>query len=246
MKLFDGRLTEADLAGLTPMGFLSKVISPLKIPIEMIPEIERQLRGQAAYMPQLGYTALLFGVLVVRLGIDVLMERDVRDSILIDVPNEVRTTKQRMSTTGRRLGMLFLANNRMRQLKRAGRLGVYLPEDDEVFAGMQEVLVREEWIPDEAIIRQGEPGDAFFVIEEGEVIVERTAADGKSTELARLGPGEYFGEMALLNNDPRNATVTAAVFTVTRKLTNDHFARFLRSSAAGRKQIGRVAEEREA
>ncbi len=246
VKLFDGRLTEADLAGLTPMGFLSKVISPLKIPIEMIPEIERQLRGQAAYMPQLGYTALLFGVLVVRLGIDVLMERDVRDSILIDVPNEVRTTKQRMSTTGRRLGMLFLANNRMRQLKRAGRLGVYLPEDDEVFAGMQEVLVREEWIPDEAIIRQGEPGDAFFVIEEGEVIVERTAADGKSTELARLGPGEYFGEMALLNNDPRNATVTAAVFTVTRKLTNDHFARFLRSSAAGRKQIGRVAEEREA
>lgn len=58
----------------------------------------------------------------------------------------------------------------------------------------------------EVLFRQGDPGDTFFVVEEGEFTV--TDASGK--ELARCGKGKCFGELALLRNEPRAATVTAA------------------------------------
>lgn len=58
----------------------------------------------------------------------------------------------------------------------------------------------------EAVVRQGEPGDYFYVIQSGRVRVERSAAD-KTAVLAELGPGENFGQDALVSNIPRNATV---------------------------------------
>ena len=51
---------------------------------------------------------------------------------------------------------------------------------------------------------EGRPGRECFVIAEGEAVV---TLDGE--ELARLGPGEFFGEMALIDQGPRSATVTA-------------------------------------
>lgn len=54
------------------------------------------------------------------------------------------------------------------------------------------------------IARQGEIGTGFFVVVEGTVRVVR---DG--TELARLGPGEFFGELSVLDGRPRNAMVAA-------------------------------------
>ncbi|HVE62399.1 MAG TPA: cyclic nucleotide-binding domain-containing protein [Mycobacteriales bacterium] len=54
------------------------------------------------------------------------------------------------------------------------------------------------------LTKQGSLGYEFFVITEGEAEVSR---DGKV--VATLGPGEYAGELALLDREPRNATVTA-------------------------------------
>ena len=56
----------------------------------------------------------------------------------------------------------------------------------------------------ETIIREGEPGEEFFVISDGEVDVVRS-----DHEVARLGPGDFFGEVALISGEPRNATVVA-------------------------------------
>jgi cAMP-dependent protein kinase regulator len=58
--------------------------------------------------------------------------------------------------------------------------------------------------PGEVVVRQGDPGDRFFVIRSGRLEVER---DGRS--LGTLGAGEAFGEIALLRGVPRTATVRA-------------------------------------
>jgi CRP-like cAMP-binding protein len=63
--------------------------------------------------------------------------------------------------------------------------------------------------PGENVFRQGDVGDLVYVITEGEVEVLREEADGGERLLATMGPGEYFGEMALLSDAPRTATVRA-------------------------------------
>ena len=54
------------------------------------------------------------------------------------------------------------------------------------------------------LIVEGEPGDALFVIVDGRAIIRKD-----SVELNRVGPGAYFGELAILDGEPRSATVVA-------------------------------------
>jgi CRP-like cAMP-binding protein len=60
----------------------------------------------------------------------------------------------------------------------------------------------------ELLVRQGEIGDAMFVIQEGEVEVVKER-DGRETVLATLGAGEMLGEMAVFLRETRSATVRA-------------------------------------
>ncbi|MEX2619693.1 MAG: MMPL family transporter [Egibacteraceae bacterium] len=58
------------------------------------------------------------------------------------------------------------------------------------------------------VVREGDTGDALYLIEQGTVLVEPEAGEQREP-IARLGPGEFFGEMALVNDQPRSATVRA-------------------------------------
>lgn len=60
----------------------------------------------------------------------------------------------------------------------------------------------------DVILRQGDPGDYYYVIQEGQCDVSRKTKQGKVVSLNRLGPGQQFGEEALVSNAPRNATLT--------------------------------------
>lgn len=73
----------------------------------------------------------------------------------------------------------------------------------------------------DVIVRQGEAGRCMFVIQEGEVEVIRYQ-DGKAVQLAVLGRGEIFGEIALFGDEKRTATVRALgharILTVDKKI----------------------------
>ncbi|KAI7889872.1 camp-dependent protein kinase regulatory subunit [Mucor mucedo] len=59
------------------------------------------------------------------------------------------------------------------------------------------------------VVKQGDVGDQFYIIESGEAIVLKTNADGIQNKVNQLERGSYFGELALLNDSPRAATVVA-------------------------------------
>ena len=64
--------------------------------------------------------------------------------------------------------------------------------------------------PGDYIIKQGEPPDSFYVIEKGEVEIVRTSPENPEGEIiAVIGTGNFFGEAALINNQPRSASVRA-------------------------------------
>jgi CRP-like cAMP-binding protein len=71
-----------------------------------------------------------------------------------------------------------------------------------------EGLQLRRYVKDQHVITEGEPGASFFILAEGDVIVTRKAGE-KVLNLARLAQGAVFGEMALIKQAPRTATVTA-------------------------------------
>ena len=79
---------------------------------------------------------------------------------------------------------------------------------------------RVEFAAGEVLVREGATADRFFVIERG--LVEVTQAD---RVLRREGPGEYFGEIGLLRDVPRTATITAVEATVVLAIDRDDFLR---------------------
>ncbi|KAI8055461.1 AGAP006448-PA [Syncephalis plumigaleata] len=77
------------------------------------------------------------------------------------------------------------------------------------------------------IIEQGDHGHRFYLIERGEVEVTKTNFDGTLLHLPSLSVGDYFGELALLHNRPRAATVTAKGSVRVAALGKDAFTRLL-------------------
>jgi CRP/FNR family cyclic AMP-dependent transcriptional regulator len=79
---------------------------------------------------------------------------------------------------------------------------------------------------DQELFHQGEPGDAAYLVIAGEVVVSIDAPGGR-IELAKLGRGAIVGEIAILCDVPRTATVTAQGATVTLRISKDLFFRLI-------------------
>lgn len=74
------------------------------------------------------------------------------------------------------------------------------------------------------VVREGGHGHAFYIILDGRARVGRPSGPART-----LGPGEYFGEMALLDRQPRSATVTTETGTTALRISATPFRKLLRS-----------------
>jgi cAMP-dependent protein kinase regulator len=103
------------------------------------------------------------------------------------------------------------------------------PQDLEEVANL---AVPKHWNAGDDIVHEGDAGEEFFVLASGNAIVRRGG-----DVVATLDPGAYFGELALFDPAPRNATVTATSALTTIALSRESFRQVLGDSIAIREAI---------
>jgi CRP-like cAMP-binding protein len=92
-------------------------------------------------------------------------------------------------------------------------------------------VARERAYPKNSVILfEDDPGDALYVVAQGQVKVVLIGEDGREVILSVLGPGEFFGEMALIDDEPRSAHVIAMEDSALLVLRREDFQGILRQS----------------
>ena len=110
-------------------------------------------------------------------------------------------------------------------------------------SGVADKMQREHHPEGSTIIRQGDPGEKFYMIRSGAVNVQRKTAEGGGL-VAVLKEGEFFGEAALITGDPRNATVVAATDLDLYALDRADFRAAIDASPTFKDQLIRVFTQR--
>ncbi len=101
--------------------------------------------------------------------------------------------------------------------------------DEQEVDGIRSIMEEMKFKPGQVIIREGDVGDLFYVITEGHAEVIIRDADGSDVVLHEAGPGDFFGELSMLTNQPRSARVRAVDPLTTLVLERDEFFNFLRT-----------------
>ena len=89
------------------------------------------------------------------------------------------------------------------------KFALFAELDDRELSSIAAVAKARRYAKDDVIFHADESGDVFCLIREGHVKVTMISPEGKEIILSLLGPGDFFGEMALLDDEPRSATVVA-------------------------------------
>ena len=81
------------------------------------------------------------------------------------------------------------------------------------------MLVERRFDAGAAVVAEGEPGRSMFIVHSGELVVSKRGGSGRAIRMTGLGPGDFFGEMTLIEMQNRSATIIADSPTVLYELT---------------------------
>ncbi|OGR88531.1 MAG: hypothetical protein A3J74_05645 [Elusimicrobia bacterium RIFCSPHIGHO2_02_FULL_57_9] len=96
----------------------------------------------------------------------------------------------------------------------------------------------------ETVFKQGEIGDAFYIIQSGKVEVKVKTGFLFSKTVQNLGPGDFFGEIALISREPRTATIKCLEPVALFVLAAGNFDLVLRQNPAAAAEMKKIAERR--
>jgi ATP-binding cassette subfamily B protein len=112
--------------------------------------------------------------------------------------------------------------------------------DEELLKAIAGLFITEHYPQDRMIVYEGDPGDRFFIIVRGRVEVLKKGPSGSESRVAVLDDGDYFGEIALVRNVPRTASVRTLSDCILLSLTGEHFLRLMEQSPRMREEIERA------
>jgi cAMP-dependent protein kinase regulator len=109
--------------------------------------------------------------------------------------------------------------------------------DDKEFAIVVDAIEEVKGSSGDVIIKEGDQGDCMYVLESGNLDCTKVfAGNTEPTHLKTYEPGEGFGELALLYNAPRAATITAKTDYLIWKLDRDTFNHIVKDAAAKKRE----------
>ena len=108
-------------------------------------------------------------------------------------------------------------------------------QQNRLFAGIPTALISDlgadvdllHFETDDVIFNEGEPGDCLFLVVSGTVRISKMGRGGKQETLGLIAPGNFFGEMALIDGQPRSARATSSESSILGRIDSAAFARIL-------------------
>ncbi len=122
-QVMNGRIQEHEIESIQPFDFLYRVIISWPVPplpLEIIPVLRSQIRGESSGFPQVVYTCHLFGVLATRAVLDILAGRPVRPKTMVDVNDVLRPVGERARVFVARVRGLLQLNGEFRRSRAKG------------------------------------------------------------------------------------------------------------------------------
>ena len=114
------------------------------------------------------------------------------------------------------------------------KVAIFADLDDAAISGIDRLFVEKSFARDSVIVGQEDPGDALFVVSEGKVKVVLYGNTGREVILSLFKPGDFFGEMSLLDNQPRSANVIALedsmLLVLERRAFSEHLEKHPRTA----------------
>lgn len=197
-------------------------------------------------------------VIVDQLVYDVLFERPLDRLTMIEAGPAQRSTGSSILRAGRKVIAMYALRRRLRDVRRRSRPAGFTPLQDDIFKDLRPYMEERTYEAGSVIIRQGDPADDFFVLVQGRVQVEHEEREETAdfddfdheptttyTVIAELGPGDFFGEMALLSDSPRNASVVVTERCQVLVLSRGAFNLYLDESQPAFQRLREIALARQ-
>lgn len=112
------------------------------------------------------------------------------------------------------------------------RVSIFAELDERGLDDLERLMVQKTYPKDALIVSHEETGDALFIIVSGRAKAVLLGESGREIILYLFRPGDFFGEMSLLDNEPRSATVQASEETTLLMLKREAFHRHIREYPA--------------
>jgi CRP-like cAMP-binding protein len=129
------------------------------------------------------------------------------------------------------------------QARHLRALSLFQSVDEDILERLAGEFKGETFAPGETIIKEGDPGDKFYIVLSGKTEAKKAGKHGKDIRLGMMNEGHYFGEIALLMDSPRVASVEAVTATSVLGLDRKDFDRLMQD-VSGLKE--RLIDEMEA
>ncbi|MBI3978616.1 MAG: cyclic nucleotide-binding domain-containing protein [Chloroflexi bacterium] len=135
---------------------------------------------------------------------------------------------------------------RQRYVETLKTVGIFTSLGDAELAQIGELLEERRFAKGSVIFRQGEVGDALYIVQSGRCKASTSDSGGREKVLALYSPGDFFGEMALISGQTRSATVGAVTDATVLVLRKSAFENFLATNLQVMRQMLSVIAQRQA